>query len=410
MVNMRKIRIILPIIASFCLVLSLPGSVFGVSSDRLNDEIKQLNQEISSNRELVEKLDKQKKQYTKAIQEKREEAKTLANELSIIDNKVAMAQLQIEDTTAQINEVSLEIRKTSIEIEDKEAGIDKEKKDIANILKLIYRESDASTLEILLLNDSLAEFLNRVKYLEDINREMGDSLDELKKLKADLERDRVELDAKNKDLVDLKTELERNKIALEEERQRKDFVLAETKNSESEYQDLLAASKREQDRAAAEIADLEKTVRQKMASLDKNKIRLNADGLVWPTAGRYVTTYFRDPEYPFRYIFEHPAIDIRSPQGSPIYAADSGYVARVNIKGKAYGYIMIIHGDGLSTVYGHVSKSFVGEDEYVSQGQTIALSGGMPGTTGAGSLTTGPHLHFEVRKDGVPVNPLEYLP
>jgi murein DD-endopeptidase MepM/ murein hydrolase activator NlpD len=70
---------------------------------------------------------------------------------------------------------------------------------------------------------------------------------------------------------------------------------------------------------------------------------------------------------------------------------------------------MLIHGDNISTVYGHISKPLVSEDDYVVQGQAIALSGGMPGTVGSG-LTTGPHLHFEVRQDGVPVDPLEYLP
>ena len=71
---------------------------------------------------------------------------------------------------------------------------------------------------------------------------------------------------------------------------------------------------------------------------------------------------------------------------------------------------MIIHGDGLSTVYGHISKALVSQEDYVAQGQAIALSGGLPGTTGAGRLTSGPHLHFEVRKDGIPVDPASFLP
>ena len=71
---------------------------------------------------------------------------------------------------------------------------------------------------------------------------------------------------------------------------------------------------------------------------------------------------------------------------------------------------MIIHGDGLATVYGHVSAVYVTPDQYVTQGQAIGRSGGMPGGIGSGPFTTGPHLHFEVRLNGLPVDPEKYLP
>ena len=189
----------------------------------------------------------------------------------------------------------------------------------------------------------------------------------------------------------------------------KETLLVQVNSSETEYQRLLRESKAEQQEAASEIASMEKLIRAKLATLQGKELEFNENGLVWPVKKNVITAYFHDPDYPYRHIFEHPAIDIRAGQGSVLKASASGYVARAKDAGMGYSYIMIIHGDGISTVYGHVSKIMVNQDDYVVQGQTIGLSGGMPGTPGAGRLTTGPHLHFEVRKDGIPVNPLNYL-
>ncbi|HRY63691.1 MAG TPA: M23 family metallopeptidase, partial [Patescibacteria group bacterium] len=185
----------------------------------------------------------------------------------------------------------------------------------------------------------------------------------------------------------------------------------QTRSSEARYQTLIAELKQEQYKINSDIVTLEKAMRQKLSAGDNKLEDLGDVVLSWPVPSRVITSTFHDPDYPFRHIYEHPAIDIRAPQGTPVRAAASGYVARVQNGGKkGYSYIMIIHNNGLSTVYGHVSAIYVSVDQFVVQGEVIGLSGGAPGTPGAGRLTTGSHLHFEVRSDGIPVNPEDYLP
>ena len=82
------------------------------------------------------------------------------------------------------------------------------------------------------------------------------------------------------------------------------------------------------------------------------------------------------------------------------------FYARLN----CYSYILIIHNNGFSTVYGHVSKIYVKDGDRVDQGQIIGITGGMPGTPGAGKFSTGPHLHFEIYLNGNVVDPEKYLP
>jgi len=411
---MRKIISIFKIAAPIFVIglfLNSQNSAIGHSYYDINAQIKELNQEIDSKKDSINKNQEMQKRYEKAIQSVNAEASTLKNQLAILENRVAKAELDIEITETEIDRVNLEIKKTDIDIVKKNDEIEKEKVYIKAALNLIYKQDSSSVLEILFLNDSLSEFLNQEKYLQDLNKEVKDRLDGLKKLKEDLEGEKIKLADKNVNLLTLKKDLGNKKEALLNEREQKGFLLEQTKNSEKKYQNLLAQARAEQEQAAAEIIEYEKAVRQKIAALAGGNLEFNDAGLIWPVPKNVITAYFHDPDYPFRNIFEHPAVDIRAGQGTPLKAAASGYVARAKDGGrKGYSYIMIVHGDGLSTVYGHVSRIDVSEDDYVVQGQTIGLSGGLPGTSGSGGLTTGPHLHFEVRKDGIPVNPLGYLP
>lgn len=399
-----KIAVLLAFGAAF--LFSSPA-VFG---EKYDAEINELNAKIKAQRDQIANIQQKQKIYSNLIAQKREEQASLNNQLAILENRVSKAQMDLEETTTEIRETELEIKKITIDLENINRSIEKQKEHIASLLKIMYRQDQISTLEILLANDSLSEFLDQAKYLENTSSEVSKSLEDLKVNREMLLSNQQALQVKGAELVALRQKLEERKDNLVYEQDNKEQILQETKSSEQSYQKLLAQAKREQDSAAADIANMEKVVRERLAK-SKQKLNPNAT-LNWPVTKNIITSGFHDPDYPFRKsIGEHSGIDIRATQGTTLRAAADGYVARVKFDGnRNYAYIMIIHGNGLSTVYGHVSAVNVEADQYVTQGQMIGRTGGMPGSIGSGAFCTGPHLHFEVRKNGLPVNPLDYLP
>ncbi|MFA5163327.1 MAG: peptidoglycan DD-metalloendopeptidase family protein [Patescibacteria group bacterium] len=409
---MKKIVRVLILLLLIGSILPRAGFVLGQNGGDFNEEIDTLNQKIQAQKKQIETLQSKQRAYSALIAEKQKEKNSLNKQLSILEDSAAKLQLDIDGVNLEIDRNNLETKKIQLNIENTDRAISREKEHMARLLRLIYKQDQVSTLEILLLNDSLTEFLNQMKYLENTNEEIANSLETLQENKNELEINKQALLDKKKELDSLQADLQEKNGRLVAEKEDKEFILDQTRSSEKAYQNLLAQAKREQDQAASEILSLEKTVRDKLAKSQKNKLDNSDSSMAWPVAKSYVTATFHDPDYPFRNLLgEHSGVDIRAGQGSLVKAAASGYVARVKFNGtKSYAYIMIIHNDGLSTVYGHVSGVNVEADQYVEKGQIIGRSGGMPGSIGSGGFTSGPHLHFEVRKNGLPVDPLEYLP
>jgi len=403
------------LVSIFILILaglvSLAPLVFSQSGN-LDAEIEDLNLKIQNQKKAIDDLKLKQQEYQTQIELKQRDRINLSNQLSLLENRLAKAQLDIDSTNLEIDKTNLEIQKIEIDSANLDKQIEIQKQHIASLLRLVYKQDQVSTLEMLLLNGSLAEFLNQAKYLEDTNKEIGDSVTDLKRDKDHLENNKLALAGKNTELVSLKTKLEEKKSSLLYEQENKTFILEETRSSEKEYQALLQQAKREQDQATAEIASAEVLIRQKMSQKEQERLNNGNNTIAWPVTKNYIVSVFHDPDYPYRKLIgEHSAVDIRAKQGTGITAAADGYVAKVKFDGSSnYAYIMIIHGDGLATVYGHVSAAYVMTDQYVTQGQAIGRTGGTPGGVGSGRFSTGPHLHFEVRKDGLPVDPENYLP
>lgn len=189
---------------------------------------------------------------------------------------------------------------------------------------------------------------------------------------------------------------------------------------QSEYQERLFQEKQKEEHFFA--LQLEQAYEEQQALLVRIEevargVRLDdyssfpIESMVWPVAPVLgVSANFKDTAYKKRFGLEHNAVDIPTDQLTSIISPLSGRVLKVVDNGLGYSYLQLGHANGVSTVYGHIYSAKVKEGDTVRQGQVIALSGGGIGTKGAGKLTTGPHLHFEVLKDGKHVDPLLYLP
>lgn len=137
-------------------------------------------------------------------------------------------------------------------------------------------------------------------------------------------------------------------------------------------------------------------------------IQVVFDWPVEPLLG--ISAHFDDAGYRARFGFAHNAIDIPVNQGSTVRSVADGVVEKISDQGMGFNSIVVRHDGGYATLYGHVSEFLVREGEEIAIGDPIARSGGMPGTPGAGRITTGPHLHLEMFKDGKHVDPLLILP
>jgi murein DD-endopeptidase MepM/ murein hydrolase activator NlpD len=211
----------------------------------------------------------------------------------------------------------------------------------------------------------------------------------------------------------------------------KQRLLNETRGKQMIYETLLELSKQEESQVALQISNLQQNFeffRTKLDEIKNNplaaplpetdfaldedeKVLSGKAVLAWPVSpSGGISAFYHDESYKAAVGIQHNAVDIRVAQGSRVRAAADGVVTKVAENGFAYSYIIIAHANKIITLYGHMSEMLVSEGEIVRQGQVIGLSGGIPGTKGAGWLTTGAHLHLEVFNNWQHVDPLEYLP
>ncbi|MFH1292122.1 MAG: peptidoglycan DD-metalloendopeptidase family protein [bacterium] len=408
---MKRIILILISILIFSLLAQPVFVVQNSFAQTAEQEIGELNKKISERKEKIKQLEDSIAVYKENVKEKQLEAVSLKNQLSIIENHVARIQADIDLTDEKIQKAQLEIDALKISIDGKEKLITKQKSIIGNMLRNINREQNKSYLEILLTNNSFSEFYDQIQNLETVYQDLGRTVKSLRLSKEELDAKKKESEKYQSDQEELKKKLVLQRQDQQDQSNYKNGLLAKTQWSESQYQTLLANLKTEYQAIEDEVSSYEREIQKKLAAQNKISQGGGDTSFNWPTNSRYITSYFHDPDYPYRHVFEHSGIDIGIGQGTPLYAASSGYVAHARLcySASCYSYVLLVHTGSLSTLYGHMSKITVVPDQFVNKGDLIGYSGGTPGTVGAGPFVTGPHLHFEVRSNGIPVNPLNYL-
>ena len=293
----------------------------------------------------------------------------------------------------QIDLLELQIKDTQDRITENEAQEEQQYQLFCRQVRQEEERGAVSYWSVLFKATGFADLLSRMDFINEIVEHDQSVIDQLRTLREQLAQDKADLEQQQAELTASKTEL--------------DAQVAEATRVFEEYAASEAGQQALLNQQAAREKELQEEIRKSEEANRNNQTAVG--GFIWPTACRLITGGYggRDAPCPGASTY-HLGVDIGASWGSDIYATKAGTVKVAN-EGWNYGLgycVKIQHDDGTSTVYGHMSRVIAVVGQRVAQGQVI----GKIGSTG---VSTGPHLHYEIRIGGVngtAVNPLPYLP
>lgn len=372
--------------------------------DKINQNIKEAQKELDS-------LDDQvadKKAYSNALMKKID---LLQDKLDALESNRDELQNEIDAVQKRIDETQADINQAEKEIEKKEQEFDGVYEEYCQRLRAMYISGNVSMLEVLLESGDISSILTRAEMVKSVSEQDSATLDDLMTKMEEINKEREELAnnkiqlGKDKDsLNSRKQELQKSideynssKAELNAEVEECNAALASLDDKRSEVKETIDTNQEQKRQIEAEINNaLSGSGSNKPGSGNYNP---GTGQLAYPTSYRQISAGY--PNYSNGSY--HGGVDWPCPTGTAVHAADSGVVVIAKKLTYSYGqYILIDHGNGLSTLYAHNSSLVVGVGDKVSKGQIIAYSG-------ESGNATGPHVHFEVRLNGTRVNPMSYL-
>ena len=352
----------------------------------LADELEEKQQQLNSVQQQIEA------QQRKAELARRKE-QSIAEQLRAIQRELDTAEDEYETVNDQLENTEQHI-KANVELSNRlTKKLEVQTKTLHRRIRDIYKNGQVNYLDVLLGAKDFNDFVGRMDILKKILAYDNALIQGTKADRETLRKAKEQLEADRAKIVELRKLAAAKREQVAERRQERRGVLNaatyERETAERAYRELIETSRQ-----------IEQMIKR-IQSGEKN-IGGSTGTMTWPAEGE-ITSPFGWRVHPiFGTQRLHTGIDIGADYGDAIRAADGGVVIHADWMGGYGNAVIIDHGNGISTLYAHNSQLLVDEGQTVAKGQTVARCG----STG---YSTGPHLHFEVRQNGSPVNPLNYL-
>jgi len=356
--------------------------------DSIQQQVNQQNAIKSDAETVIGSVSEQLRQIEGQLRQATTELNTITEQRVAVENDITLNERQLAEAQKRL--------------EGREAVFYKRVRDI-------YINGRLSYLDVVIGSKDFSDFANRLEVLKRIIDSDINLISEIKKERAQIEAHKKKLEEDRAKLVELEKAALAKQAEIEQKKAERNVVLQKAQNDRAvamqAIEELNASSaqisamlkERQAARAAAAAAG------GQSAGQGSSYTWVQGTGqLGWPVSGEITSPYGYRVHPIWGTTIYHSGIDIGVDEGTPVHAADSGVIVWSGWMG-GYGYAVVIdHGNGLSTLYGHNSELAVDEGQSVSKGQVVAYAG----STGN---STGPHVHFEVRENGDPVDPMGYL-
>lgn len=349
---------------------------------------------ISLLKKRKQELERQKRMAKKKVQEMRRKERTLSEQLRETRERIARAKIRLAALNREYARVSRQLTQTRSRVMQLRAKLSRHRSILAERLRQLYKHPPSDYVAFVLDAHDIEDasirtyaFQRIISHDEKVIETTRQAKEELEVQEAQLQRQQSRLASLRKAIAEQTRELH----AAEAEQAR---LLKRIQTERETYERWLQEWEEESREIAALLRRLQRAQQNR-----PRPIPAWTGPFIRPVDGPIVSGFGYRVHPIFRRVKFHYGIDISAPSGTPIHAAADGVVVFAGWR-RAYGNTVIVdHGNGLATLYAHCSRVLVSEGEVVKQGQVIALVG----STG---LSTGPHLHFEVRRYGEPINPL----